>query len=118
MNLGRVPPTPQSGMNSANGFIQLAARDNLFQREQLVLQIADGTYCGLSVWWDAPDALQTAMREAVEAMEQRFEHVHTYWHGEEQRETRYAVDLEAMTCTNPDSGTVRALNIHARIMWQ
>ena len=81
------------------------------------MQIADGMFRGLCVWWDAPEGLQAMMREAVEGGTETFRYNHTYWRGQEQMETTYLVDLAAMTCASLESGTTRYINVHARLMW-
>ena len=83
--------------------------------EQMVLQIADGDFRGMSVWWDAPIGLQEATRNAVEAEVAQFEYEHTY--GSQPETTIYQIDLAAMTSTNPDSGQVRQLRVSSAIMW-
>ena len=80
---------------------------------QLILQIANGDFRGMAVWWDAPEPLQQASRQVLENGGREFEFLHDYAGGR----TRYSISFETMTSTNTDSGTRRAIRVSAGVMW-
>ena len=81
--------------------------------DQLILQIADGDFRGMAVWWDAPEPLQRAFRQVLGNGGKEFDFLHDYAGGQ----TRYSISFDTMTSTNTDSGTVRAIRVSAGVMW-
>ncbi len=66
----------------------------------------------LSDW--GSEGLQEVVRAALSQGVQEVEYHHKYgW----DQETHYVINLVAMTSTNPDSQTVRAMRVVCVLMW-
>ena len=100
-----APQTTDTRMRLVESY--LASGHTGLTPNQLILQIADGDFRGMAVWWDAPEPLQNAFRHVLESGMTEFEFEHEHAGGQ----TRYRISFDTMTSTNPDSGTERA------IMW-
>ena len=115
LDYGRPAAPPAHQMNLAQHFIRSAAQNAQLGEMQLITQLADGERNSNPQWWDGPPGLQVAVRQAIRDGVYQFTHDHEY--GSQPQRTRYAMDLEEMTSTNPTSGTVRNVRVVAVVMW-